>query len=157
MTSIVEFHNSYIPEPNSGCWIWEKSLNNRGYGLLQRGGYRGYAHRFSYSHFIGNIPKGMFVCHQCDLRCCVNPDHLWIGTHIDNMNDCLAKGRHVSQSYNANQARGECIGQSKLTSKEVLEIRAIGMSLSQRKIAIAYGVTKNAIKLVLQRKTWNHI
>lgn len=155
--SIDGFNASYIPEPNSGCWLWEKSVNNRGYGLLQCGGFRGYAHRFSYATFKGDVPAGMHVCHRCDMPICVNPDHLWLGTASDNMRDCVSKSRHASDSPDTNYAIGDRQGLSKLTVEDVVAIRSLGGQLSQRKIATRFGVTKNAVKLILQRRTWRHV
>jgi len=157
ISSIEGFNRSYIPEPNSGCWLWEKSLNNRGYGLLQCGGYKGYAHRFAYSAFNGPIPAGMSVCHRCDNPCCVNPDHLWLGTPSDNMSDCLSKGRHASQSGTANYAKGIRQGLAKLTPHQVSQIRESGHIVSQRALAIRFGVSKTAINLVQRGATWKHV
>lgn len=82
----------------SGCWIWLLRINTGGYGVF---GYKdGMAsknariHRKSYQVFVGDIPEGMHVLHTCDVRCCCNPAHLWIGTHKQNMADKCAKGRH---------------------------------------------------------------
>lgn len=157
VSSIDGFMRSFIPEPNSGCWLWEKTLSDRGYGVLQCGGYRGYAHRFSYSHFKGQIPQGLHVCHRCDLPCCVNPDHLWVGTAKDNMSDCKAKGRHASDRPTTNYARGERQAHSKLTPEDVLKIRALEGIRPQRALAKDFGVSKNSIKLVIMRKTWRHV
>lgn len=157
VNAVEGFNNSFIPEPNSGCWLWEKALNNKGYGLLQCGGYKGYAHRFSYALRNGPIASGKHVCHRCDNPCCVNPDHLWLGTAADNMADCAQKGRHASQRGGARYAIGARAGRAKLTDSLVAEIRALGRSQSQRAIAARYGVTKTAIKLIQQGSTWKHL
>jgi len=157
MNAIDRFNNSYIPEPNSGCWLWEKSLNNNGYGLLQGGGYKGYAHRFSYSTFRGPIPNNMDVCHNCDLPCCVNPDHLWLGTAIDNMKDCKKKGRHASDKPDTNYARGEMVSLSKLNTKDIIEIRSLNGKLSHQQIASRFGVSRNNIRNIQRNRTWKHV
>lgn len=81
------------PEPNTGCWLWIGSLNSDGYGNLHRGGHAVRAHRMSAAMQRGNLPSEAVVLHSCDVRCCVNPDHLEIGTHSDNVADCIRKGR----------------------------------------------------------------
>ena len=96
-----------IPVDNA-CWIWTGSLS-RGYGHVYIGkrnnkDYSKRAHRFSWELHKGQIPKELEVCHKCDVRCCVNPDHLFLGTRKDNMQDCSKKGRfnndrHTSKTH----------------------------------------------------------
>lgn len=157
ISSIEGFNRSFIPEPNSGCWIWEKSLNNKGYGLLQCGGFKGYAHRFSYSEFKGPIPEGMHVCHRCDNPACVNPDHLWLGTPSDNIQDCRSKGRHAADNPATKYARGANQGLAKLSEIAVEEIRLLRGAIGQRQLARRYGVSKTAIRLAQQGRTWAHV
>lgn len=80
-----------------GCWFWLGSTRNKkgGYGCLKINGKVFDAHRIAYSIFIGSIPKEKCVCHSCDNRKCVNPEHLWIGTKNDNNQDMISKGRYV--------------------------------------------------------------
>jgi hypothetical protein len=88
---------SYVVKQEGGCWLYEKTLDADGYGYFRyghRGGLRQwFAHRFSWTIANGDVPKGLCVCHTCDVRNCVNPAHLWIGTHDDNMKDMHRKGR----------------------------------------------------------------
>lgn len=98
----------YVPKPRStpadrfwervqktdDCWLWTGSTDKDGYGWFWVDGKTATAHRFSYAlHNDGAIPDGLYVCHSCDNPPCVNPDHLWLGTNQDNMDDCARKGR----------------------------------------------------------------
>lgn len=79
------FASNVIPDAN-GCWIWQGSLMGKGYG----------PHRKSYEAFKGPIPEGLIVRHTCDIMPCINPKHLIVGTHADNMQDCIERGRFVA-------------------------------------------------------------
>lgn len=82
------------PVPESGCWLWTGTVNNKGYGRISVGGGRTeYAHRIAYIEFKGGIPEGLEVCHKCDTPGCCNPDHLFVGDHLANMRDASRKGR----------------------------------------------------------------
>jgi hypothetical protein len=88
-----EFYSRCMPEPNSGCWIWV-------HGRSRRNNYPGFyqwrAHRVSWIiNKKQQIPKGLFVCHHCDNKLCINPKHLFVGTASDNMIDKVKKGRHI--------------------------------------------------------------
>jgi hypothetical protein len=155
--SIISFEESYIPEPNSGCWLWTSTINNKGYGVLQAGGFRGYAHRFAYSTFVGAIPEGMSVCHRCDMPSCCNPDHLFLGTHQQNMADCRAKMRCACFTKPDSYLRGEELSISKLTEGTVREIRALRGLVSQRLLAKRFNVTRTTIRLAQTGATWAHV
>lgn len=88
---------SYVTKTKT-CWLWTGAKIRRGYGrLCFKGCKTCAAHRVAHILFIGEIPAGMLVCHSCDNPSCVNPEHLWIGTHRDNFNDMIKKGRHRHQ------------------------------------------------------------
>lgn len=92
----TRFESKYEPVPFCGCWIWTGTCGRNGYGQIARGGTHGgkaLAHRVAYELFVGPIPDGMHVMHKCDTVCCVNPDHLKLGTRSDNMQDMIDKRR----------------------------------------------------------------
>ena len=87
---------------SDGCWLWTGSVTNSGYGQffpMERKMVT--AHRWAYMTFVAPIPEKMFVCHRCDTKRCVRPDHLFLGTHSDNMRDMVSKGRHPEQRNKA--------------------------------------------------------
>ena len=90
--------------PFSGCWIWMRSIGNKGYGNVAVGNKGWLAHRLSFSIFNRGLPGGLHVCHRCDVPSCVNPDHLFLGTDRDNLLDSINKGRRPKTG----PTRGQC-------------------------------------------------
>lgn len=85
--------NRYVIKRDTGCWEWQGAKTATGYGRLKFKGEAWMAHRLMYTLTKGDIPKGMVVLHSCDNPCCINPEHLSVGTQKDNMDDCKSKGR----------------------------------------------------------------
>lgn len=147
------FMDRVLPEPNSGCWLWIGATTSWGYGQFKRQRAGSIislgAHRFSWELYRGKIPSGLFVLHRCDNRCCVNPDHLFLGTTQDNTKDCVKKGR---------MARGESVGTSKLTADKVLQIRArLRSGVRREHVAREFGVRPSNVAWIAKRRTWKHI
>lgn len=138
----------------SGCWEWTGSKRN-GYGRMIVGsrtdGTRRSmsAHRVAYELKYGKIQKGMEVCHKCDNPCCVNPDHLFVGTRQDNIDDRERKGRNVTFT-------GEEQAQSKLTKKAVKDARweRAYRGTSFQILADRYGVSKKTMMNAIKGVTW---
>ena len=148
--------NLSVKNKNTGCWEWTGTLR-KGYGRLIIGSRTEKtrksvsAHRLSYETFNGKITDGMFVCHKCDNPSCVNPEHLFLGTRQDNVNDREAKNRN-------NHALGESVGSSKLTKNDVKEaIKMRNNGKTYQSIANYFSVHKKTIMNIIKQKTWSHI
>jgi len=147
-TVLDRFNDKYIPEPNSGCWIWVGTINRNGYGEMRHLGYPGQtvaAHRLSYELFLGPI-NNLCVCHRCDVRSCVNPDHLFLGTIKDNTLDRDKKGRG---------AKGFKIGK-KLTDADVIRIRELRFvdGMRFKEISKLFKVSSKNIEHIIYGDSW---
>ena len=140
------------PDTNGGCWLWAGTINAGGYGYTSRG----MAHRLSYKTFVGDVPDDILVCHTCDVRACINPAHLWLGTHKDNSDDMMRKQRGAWHSKKPEHLAywhdGDKNPSSKLNSRKAEEIRA--SAESKRDLAAKYGVSVSTIERVLARSIW---
>ena len=135
------------PEPNSGCWLWDGPVAPSGYVHITQAVYRS-GHRLSWFLANGPIPYGLHVLHKCDVRSCVNPDHLFIGTAKDNIRDMMAKGRRVWQY-------GERNGAHKLTERDVVDI--LTDRISTQEAMDTFSVTDGCIRAIQTGKRWKHV
>ncbi len=173
------FWDKVRKEDGPRCWIWIGGISSRGYGIFAIRRRIISAHRFSALIAFGSLPEGMMVCHKCDVRHCVNPEHLFFGTAKQNMQDAANKGRlssgdgHYSRARPELLARGQKSGSklhpesrprgarhyaTKLADSDVVEIisrNAAGES--QTKLAKAYGISLASANRIILRKTWKHI
>jgi hypothetical protein len=139
---IERFKNKY-KIVDSGCWEWAGALYQNGYGMfcLRRGNRKTFlSHRISWAiHNNSSIPEKMMICHTCDNRKCVNPDHLYLGTGKDNNTDTVKRNR-------GNRKVGDACTWSKITEKQVLEIR--NSDEKQKTLALKYGVDPSTISQI---------
>ncbi|WP_431068169.1 HNH endonuclease [Ralstonia holmesii] len=137
---------------SDGCWIWKGAPKQpEGYGLFTINGRQQYAHRYAWELEHGPIPQGLLVLHRCDTPACVRASHLFLGTHQDNVDDCIQKGR---RKY----ARGEEHHASKLTADVVRAIRnLVACGQSQRSVSTRYGVHVTTVSEIVHRKIWKHV
>ena len=150
--ALLERFTPHLSAPDAnGCILWQGAFSHD-YGVIGSGGHYSTnipAHRVAWELANGPIPAGLFVCHHCDVRACVNPDHLFLGTQADNLQDMANKDRR----------KGERHSNHKLTDTQVREIRDLyaqgGISHSQ--LARQFGVNRGTIQFILARKTWTHI
>ncbi len=132
------------------CWEWTAATNLQGYGVFRVDGKNILAHRFVYSRVCEEIPEGMHICHHCDNPLCVKPSHLFMGTHNDNMQDAITKGRIDN--------RGEGNGRSKLCDDDVREIRRLhSLGIEQKVICEMWEVRDSMISRIVNRKNWRHV
>jgi hypothetical protein len=143
----VLYEKYAVPIPFCGCRIWIGSLNLGGYGRLSEGREKTIsAHKKSYEHFVAKVPEGMVVMHDCDMPSCVNPNHLRIGSTLDNVQDKVEKNR---------QAKGVSHGKSKLTNEQVRRAKFGGENL--KNLAVEFGCSKIALNQIRSGRYWKHI
>ncbi len=147
--TIKRFENFIHTCPNTGCFLWSGALDPTGYGAFSLGKHKKVnAHRMAWEIAHGPIPPGMFVCHHCDVRWCVNPQHLFLGTPQDNIADMMDKGRIIW---------GEASWKARLTAADVLDVRANPNNLTAAQFASRLGVTPRQIYRLWQRKSWTRL
>ena len=150
-----KFLSKYFPEPKTGCWLWVGKTNADGYGELHSEdnefGLRS-AHRYSYTIHHGHIPAKLQVLHKCDQPCCINPDHLFLGTQQENIADMDRKGRRkVGVGVRHSKAR--------VNNEQAIAIKqeySKGL-LKQKDIAEKYGIDRSAVSAIVNNRTWKHV
>lgn len=137
------------------CWEWKALINDSGYGLFPHERRSLRAHRVAWSLVNGPIPKGLQVCHHCDNRKCVNPDHLYVGTQKDNIADMMDRDRGSGQFTVERNPKPK----TKLTRDQVLEVRRLGAqgALSQKEIGRRFGIRQTNVSKILRRESWRNL
>jgi hypothetical protein len=148
------FEANKLIDAMTGCWDWKRYVNKEGYGQLCYSGNNGFlAHRAAWIEFNGKIPSGLYVCHTCDNRKCINPDHLFLGTAKDNIQDAVKKNRIIR--------KGDLANRKKLCLAIVSEIRSDYSTSNEdprvysRRISAIYQVTPQTIWNIINNRTWN--
>lgn len=142
-------------ETKNGCWEWQGKIGANGYGILniRENGKKMdiLTHRESYRIFKGEIPDGMYVLHKCDNRSCINPDHLWVGTGKENVQDCIKKGRFCN-----GHERAKISG--KLTEHQVMEMREMySNGFSPKELQEKFKVSQSQVSGILTYRFWKHV
>jgi len=134
----------------SGCWEWIKGKDRAGYGQCTYRQDPVRAHAVSWRCFRGAVPKGLCVCHLCDNRCCVNPDHLFLGTPKENTQDMIKKNR---------KPKGIQIHNAKRSEDDIREIKRLYESgeKTQREIAKLYGMGFSKVNAIIRGRAWTHV
>ena len=153
--------NRVVRIPFSGCWVFTGATNEFGYGIVGTGG-RGSpndrAHRITYRHFCGDIPAGMFVCHECDVPSCCNPNHLFLGTNQDNVNDMVRKKRNSPPPRNPH-VTGSSHPLSKFTDDEVAFVRDCHFlyGTSIYRLAKEFDVAQSTMQRVVKGERYKNV
>jgi len=135
--------------PEAGCWVWMGSSQVRGYGEIISNNRKHLAHRASYEAFVGKIPKGMYVCHACDNVACVNPNHLFLGTQKQNLQDMASKGRSTW---------GEKNPMAKLTEEQVKEIKhGFATGKTDTELSKQFNISRSTIYGIRNSRLWSYI
>ena len=151
---VERFWSKVDKNGSNGCWIWKAGDNGDGYGKfyihVESGYPQRYAHHVSWVLAYGDIPDGLWVLHKCDTPACIRPEHLFLGTQTDNMQDAAQKGRVKGGK------RGEGAGSNKLKEYEVLEIREMMKNgVPQNEIARRYSVSPTTILYIKCGRLWS--
>lgn len=143
-----------VSKSGNGCWEWIGAKKESGHGVIGIGTRKNgliRVHRLSYIIHYGPISRKIKVCHTCDNPPCVKPDHLFLGTQLDNVRDCIAKGRHVYPPY----VSGENVGNHKLFKEDIPRIREYAQNgMTHKNIASIFSVSRANISYIIRGNTW---
>jgi len=143
---------------SEGCWLWTGTLDYHGYGRFKLQGKMQLAHRYAWTLKHGPVPDGMCVLHHCDNPPCNRPDHMFLGTQLDNIADRVAKERNRRGPGNTVGRPGETNPFSKLTNTQVLEIRRrYAAGETQTALAPEFGIAQAHVSQIVLRQRWAHI
>jgi hypothetical protein len=157
--SVEEWFWSRTLRAANGCLEWQNAIHDTGYGVFAIGKKMFRAHRYAWEITNGQIPVGLFVCHRCDNRKCVDPAHLFLGTQMDNMRDMSSKGRSGSVVRPEKLSRGSHRYNAKLSEEAVRFIRAAYAEggVTQKELGRKYGVPRALITKVINWEAWRHV
>ena len=158
MTLKERFDAKWQENPETGCWEWTASRRSSGYGQIYVAGKLQSAHRVSYELHVGSIPEsegfhGTCVCHRCDNKKCVRPDHLFLGTTADNLRDMAEKGRRAKLKGEENARAKFTAGEASLIREAVERLPYGGVSF----LARWFGVSQASISDIRRGRTWTHV
>lgn len=152
-----------VAQRSDGCWIWQAGLFSSGYGQFRWGKKKARTHRIAWMLSFGPVPDGKLVCHTCDNKNCVNPNHLFLGTHKDNAMDRECKGRGGDGGSRTKKALGSVRGErnpaAKISPHLVSRIRMEYQqeNWSYRELANIHGLSKSQIANIIKRRSWSHV
>lgn len=146
-------------EKTDNCWNWKGYRNPRGYGrFLIKNPKIVLAHRASYFFENGEFDLSLYVCHHCDNPSCVRPDHLFLGTQLDNLRDMVKKGRYKANATAESWVRGSRVGGAKLVEGKVFQLRRIRlMGCGVKRMAQWLSMDRTSIQDMLHGRTWAHV
>lgn len=147
IVDIERFETKFQKLSKIECWNWNAGKSKTGYGVFWLDGKQQSAHRVSYNFYIGTIADNMVVCHSCDNKSCVNPNHLWLGTQSDNVHDMLDKER-------TNQPKGEKHWNSKLTEEDVSKIREMSKTMKNSAISRILKIARQTVYNIVSNRNW---
>ena len=148
MKTLQRFTKKFIVNNKTNCWEWIACIHPNGYGQFLLNNKKCAAHRVSYELHVGKIPDDLLVCHTCDVKNCVNPNHLFLGTQQENVDDMIKKGR-------ANKAKGSKSGNAKLNESQARVIKKLLASISVKEVAGLFSASKNTVHRIKNGTHWS--